>query len=184
MGPYARTTGARGTNLTLNYGLRYEFFAPYTEKYGRLALVDTNAAGGFTNLAEVQSGGPFPSFSGNLPNSLVYPFHLALAPRVGVALRLPKQTVVRAGYGMNYTVGQYGTFASTMALQPMVNQPSFVNEQTNEAVQAGEFTWPMGFRQLRRRLHSAVTRSIRITGCLMCRRGTWTCRRRCPGAWC
>ena len=25
-------------SLTLNYGLRYEFFAPYTEKYGRLGL--------------------------------------------------------------------------------------------------------------------------------------------------
>jgi hypothetical protein len=142
---YATDDWRARTNLTLNYGLRYEFFAPYTEKYGRLSVVDTNAAGGFTNLAEVQSGGPFPSFSGNLPNSLVYPFHLALAPRVGVALRLPKQTVVRAGYGMNFTVGQYGAFASTMALQPMVNQPSFVNEQTNEAVQAGEFTLANGF---------------------------------------
>jgi trimeric autotransporter adhesin len=62
-----------------------------------------------------------------------------------VALRLPKQTVLRAGYGMNYTVGQYGTFASTMARQPMVNQPAFVNEQTNEAAQAGEFTLANGF---------------------------------------
>ena len=24
-------------SLTLNYGVRWEFFAPYTEKYGRLA---------------------------------------------------------------------------------------------------------------------------------------------------
>jgi hypothetical protein len=142
---YATDDWRARTNLTLNYGLRYEFFAPYTEKYGRLALLDTNPAGGFTNLAEVQSGGPVPSWSGNLPNSLVYPFHLALAPRLGVALRLPKQTVLRAGYGMNYTVGQYGTFASTMALQPMVNQPSFDNEQTNEATAAGEYTLANGF---------------------------------------
>ncbi len=28
--------------LTLNYGVRYEFYAPYTEKYGHLAMVDTN----------------------------------------------------------------------------------------------------------------------------------------------
>jgi hypothetical protein len=142
---YAADDWRARSNLTLNYGLRYEFFAPYTEKYGRLAFLATNAAGGFTNLAEVQSGGSVPSWSGSLPSSLVYPFHLALAPRVGVALRLPKQTVVRAGYGMNFTVGQYGTFASTMALQLMVNQPSFVNEQTNEAVQAGQFTLANGF---------------------------------------
>ena len=142
---YATDDWRARSNLTLNYGLRYEFFAPYTEKYGRLSFLDTNATGGFTNLAQVQSGGPFPSFSGSLPNSLVYPFHLALAPRLGLALRLPKQTVLRAGYGMNYTVGQYGAFASTMALQPMVNQPSFVNEQTNQAVQAGQFTLANGF---------------------------------------
>ena len=142
---YATDDWRARNNLTVNYGLRYEFFAPYTEKYGRLAFVDTNAAGGFTELAETQSGGPFPSFSGSLPNSLVYPFRLALAPRAGIAMRLPKQTVLRTGYGMNYTVGQYGTFASTMALQPMVSQPSFVNEQTNEAVRAGEFTLANGF---------------------------------------
>jgi hypothetical protein len=113
-------------NLTLNYGLRYEFFAPYTEKYGHLAFVDTNASSGFTSIAEVQSGSP-PSFSGQLPASLVFPFHTAFAPRVGLALRLPKQTVVRAGYGVNYTVSQYATFATIMA-----HQPPFANEQTNE----------------------------------------------------
>jgi hypothetical protein len=142
---YATDDWRARSNVTLNYGLRYEFFAPYTEKYGRLAVLDTNAAGGFTELAQVQSGGPFPSFSVNLPNSLVFPFRLALAPRVGVALRLPKQTVVRAGYGMNYSVGQYGSFASTMALQPMVNQPSFVNSQSNVAAQTGEYTLANGF---------------------------------------
>ena len=114
-------------NLTLTFGLRYEYFAPYTEKYGHLAFVDTNPAGGFTEAAEAQADGP-PSFSGKLPDSLVYPFRLGFAPRVGVALRLPKQTVVRAGFGMNYTNGQYATFASTMA-----HQPPFANEQTNEA---------------------------------------------------
>jgi hypothetical protein len=120
-------------NLTLNYGLRYEFFAPYTEKYGRLAMVDTNPVTNSTYPAlfsvadEVQTGGPW-SYSGPLPDSLVFPFRVAVAPRLGMALRLPKQTVVRAGYGINYTVSQYATFATIMA-----HQPPFANEQTNEA---------------------------------------------------
>jgi hypothetical protein len=123
----------RVTNsLTLNYGLRYEYYAPYTEKFNHLAMVDTDPGAGFTGTpTEVAPGGN--SSSGRLPNSLVFPFHKALAPRLGMALRLPKQTVLRAGYGMNYTVGQYATFATTMARQPMANQPSFVNEQTNVA---------------------------------------------------
>jgi hypothetical protein len=110
-------------SLTMTYGLRYEFFAPYTEKYGRLAEVTTNPTLGFTSQTEVQSG------QGGLPASLVYPFRKAFAPRVGIAWRVPKvkQMVVRAGFGMNYTVGSYATFASTMA-----HEPPFANEQTNQ----------------------------------------------------
>jgi hypothetical protein len=130
--------------LTLNYGIRYEFFAPYTEKNGHLAFVDTNAASGFTQLAEVQTGGTS-SINGKLPDSLVYPFRIGFAPRVGMALRLPKQTVVRAGYGINFTNGQYASFATNMARQPMVNEPSFVNEQTNVAANAGVLTLANGF---------------------------------------
>ena len=113
-------------SLTLNYGVRYEFFAPYTEKYGHIADVDTNPAQQFTSVGEVQAGGAGP-VSGALPESLVFPFRVAFAPRLGVALRLPKQTVLRAGFGMNYTVGEYAAFATTMA-----HQPPFANEQTNE----------------------------------------------------
>jgi len=113
--------------LTLNYGVRYEFFAPYTEKSGHLAFVDTNPGDSFTKAAEVAAGGKGP-YSGSLPSSLVFPFRTAFAPRIGVALRLPRQTVMRAGFGMNYTVGQYATFATAMA-----HQPPFANEQTNEA---------------------------------------------------
>jgi hypothetical protein len=113
------------SNLTLQFGVRYEFYAPYTEKNGRLADVDTNPSGGFTSVAEVRAGGAGPS-SGALPASLVDPFRVAFAPRLGLALRLPKQTVLRAGFGMNYSVGEYATFATTMA-----HQPPFADEQTN-----------------------------------------------------
>ena len=110
-------------SLTVNYGVRYEFFAPYTEKYGHLADVATNPEGEFTTETEVQAG------AAGSPSSLVYPWHKAFAPRVGLAWRVPKttQTVVRAGYGMNYTVGEYASFATTMA-----HQPPFTNQQTNQ----------------------------------------------------
>jgi hypothetical protein len=141
---YAQDDWRVNAKLTLNYGLRYEFFAPYTEKYGHLAFVDTDPSAGFTGAAEAQAGGTG-AFSGRLPNSLVHPYPLALAPRLSFALRLPKQTVLRGGFGMNYTNGQYATFASTMARQPMVNQPTLVNEQTNLAATAGQFTLANGF---------------------------------------
>ncbi len=124
---YAQDDWRARSNLTFTYGLRYEFFAPYSEKYNRLSMVDTNPSGGFTSVSQVQAGASSPNY-GKLPSSLVSPYPYALAPRLGFALRLPKQTVMRGGYGMNYTVSQYSIFANTMA-----HQPPFANEQTNEA---------------------------------------------------
>ena len=74
---------ARAADLTLNYGLRYEFYAPYTEKYGHLAFVDTNPGQGFTSAGR-GAGRRRGKFSGNLPDSLVYPFRTAFAPRWGL----------------------------------------------------------------------------------------------------
>jgi hypothetical protein len=110
-------------SLTVNAGIRYEFYAPYTEKYGHLGEVFTNPDGLFTNETEVQPG------AAGLPDSLVYPWRKAFAPRLGLAWRVPKlkQAVVRAGFGMNYTVGEYSSFANTMA-----HQPPFTNQQTNQ----------------------------------------------------
>jgi hypothetical protein len=112
-------------SLTLNYGVRWEFFAPYTEKYGRLADVTTNPDGGFTSVTEQTVW----TRTGGVPASLVFPWHKAFQPRVGIAWRVPKfkATVVRAGFGTNYTVGEYAGFATTMA-----HQPPFTDEQTNQ----------------------------------------------------
>jgi hypothetical protein len=114
--------------LTLVYGIRYEYFAPYTELHGHLAEVATNPSQEFTSQTEVVSGAP------GYPKGLVYPYYKAFSPRVGFALRVPKlkQTVVRGGFGTNYTVGEYGSFANLMA-----HQPPFTNEQTNNEVSPG-----------------------------------------------
>ncbi|MDR3797496.1 MAG: TonB-dependent receptor [Terracidiphilus sp.] len=110
-------------SLTLNYGVRWEFFAPYTEKYGRLADIATNPGAGFTSETEQTPG------ENGLPGSLVFPWRKAFQPRVGLAWRVPKikSTVLRAGFGTNYTVGEYAGFATKMA-----HQPPFTNEQTNQ----------------------------------------------------
>ena len=124
------------SNLTLNYGIRYEYFSPYSEKYDHLA--ELGVGSGFTQLAEV-SPRCVGTFCG-LPSSLIYPFRTAVAPRAGIALRLPKTTVVRAGYAINYTNGQYSTFAQTLA-----HEPPFANVQTNEAASPGQITLSNGF---------------------------------------
>lgn len=119
---YAQDDWRLRSNLTVLYGVRYEFFAPYTEINHRLSTITTNPSGGFTEVSQTMAG------TDGLPSSLVYPFRLGFAPRLGFAWRLPHQTVVRGGYGINYTNSQYSSFASTMA-----HQPPFANLQTNEA---------------------------------------------------
>ena len=86
----------------------------------------TNPGGRVHAAAEVRRGvGP----AAGLPASLVYPWHKAFAPRCGIAWRVPKlkQTVVRGGFGMNYTVGEYATFANddgaSAALYQRADQP-------------------------------------------------------------
>jgi hypothetical protein len=134
-------------SLTLNYGVRWEFFAPYTEKYGHLADIATNPDGGFSGETEQTAG------MNGLPDSLVLPWHKAFQPRVGLAWRVPKikQTVVRAGFGTNYTVGEYAGFATTMAHQPpytdeQTNQEAVGNTASTACVQTGTcFTLASGF---------------------------------------
>jgi len=110
-------------SLTLNYGVRWEFFAPYTEKYNRLADIATNPATAFASETEQTAG------QNGLPSSLVFPWRKAFQPRIGLAWRVPKikSTVLRAGFGTNYTVGEYAGFATKMA-----HLPPFTNEQTNQ----------------------------------------------------
>ena len=118
-------------SVTLQLGLRYEYFAPYTEKNNHLVNLDHNAD--FTQVATVLPG-QVGQFEGKYPKSLINPDRSMFAPRFGVAWRVPyvKQTVVRAGYGLNYNTGQFATFATSLSAQ----QPFSVT-QTNIAQQQG-----------------------------------------------
>ena len=120
-------------NLTLNYGLRYEYYSPFFEKNNRLVNLDHNAD--FTAVEAVQPN-QRGTYSGSFPRSLVNPDRAMYAPRFGFAYRPKasffKDTVIRGGYGINYNTGQYGSTARQMS-----NQPPFAVTQTNIAGQQG-----------------------------------------------
>jgi trimeric autotransporter adhesin len=103
------------SNLSFNLGLRYEYNGPYTEANGRIANLDV--AAGFTSAAVVLPGQAGP-FNGEFPASLVRPDRNNFAPRLGIAWKPQKQTVVRAGYGINYNLAQYGIMIQNFAFQP------------------------------------------------------------------
>jgi outer membrane receptor protein involved in Fe transport len=104
-----------GANLTLLLGLRYEYQGPFTEADNHIANLDV--APGFTASAPVEPGQTGP-FNGVFPASLVRPDRNNYAPRVGIAWKPLKLTVVRAGYGINYNLAQYSTVVQNFAFQP------------------------------------------------------------------
>jgi hypothetical protein len=111
------------SNLTLNLGLRYEYYSPLTEENNR--LVNLDIAPGFTAVAPVLPGQTGP-YSGTYPGGLVNPDRNNFAPRVGIAWKPFSKTVVRAGYGINYNTSAFTNIALQMAYQP-----PFAITQTN-----------------------------------------------------
>jgi hypothetical protein len=111
------------SNWTLNYGLRYEYFGPYSEKNGRLVNLSHDAAFTTGSITPVMPG------AAGYPVSLVNPDYAMYAPRFGFAWKpkFTKDTVVRGGYGVNYNTGQYAVFAKSLS-----HQPPFANTQTND----------------------------------------------------
>jgi trimeric autotransporter adhesin len=125
------------SNLTLNYGIRYEYFSPYVEKYDRLVNLDHNE--NFTVVVPVCPVAVIGSCIAGSPPSLVKPDRDMYSPRVGFAYRpkwaLLKDTVIRGGYGINYNTGQYASFGRQLSAQV-----PFAVTQTNIVGQPGCLT--------------------------------------------
>jgi hypothetical protein len=139
---YAQDDWRALPSLTLNFGLRYEYFSPYIEKYNRLVNLDHNAD--FSSVAAVQPG-QAGAFSGGFPRSLVNADRNLYSPRLGFAYRPPtkflpaitKEMVIRGGYGINFNTGQYATIASQLPFQPpfAITQTNIANQQGCGALQ-------------------------------------------------
>jgi trimeric autotransporter adhesin len=136
---YAQDEWKARPNLTLTLGIRYEYFSPISEKYGRMANLDI--APGFTNVAVVtpNTAGPY---SGAFPSGLIYPDYNNFSPRLAIAWKLPskKSTVFRAGYGIYYNGQAYIQFAGLLA-----NQPPFATSNSVNTSTANVLTLDKGF---------------------------------------
>ncbi|HEX2328647.1 MAG TPA: TonB-dependent receptor [Candidatus Angelobacter sp.] len=113
-------------NLTLNLGLRYEYVSPLSELNGRLSNLDI--APGFTAVAPVFPGQAGPITAKNYPDGLIRPDRNNVAPRLGIAWKPFRRTVVRSGYSVDYNLGQYASMAFQLGFQP-----PFAFTQTNSS---------------------------------------------------
>ena len=104
-----------GANVTLNAGVRYEYQSPYTEAANHLVTLDIDPT--FSAATPVEAGQTGPYY-GTFPDTIVTADGNNVAPRVGVAWRAMKSTIIRAGYGINYSTSAYPAIAQQLALQP------------------------------------------------------------------
>lgn len=105
------------SQLTLNFGLRYELATPFIETQDRIANLDV--APGFAAVSVVLPGS-VGSYSGQFPRSLVDGDRNNFAPRFGLAWKpFPQRsTVIRSGYGVFYNASIYNQLYSQLASQP------------------------------------------------------------------
>jgi trimeric autotransporter adhesin len=131
---YAQDDWRVRSNLTLNFGLRYEYFSPYVEKDNRLVNLDHNSD--FTVVTPVCPVAVAGACAAGSPRSLVNPDRNMYSPRLGFAYRpkqkIFKETVIRGGYGINFNTGQYSSFAKQLSAQV-----PFALTQTNIVGQPG-----------------------------------------------
>ncbi len=128
------------SNLTLNYGLRYEYVGPAFEKYDRLVSLD--AAPGFPDVAQVFPNSIGPLSGRYFGRSLIDADRNNVAPRVGIAWRPTTRSrfVIRAGYGIGYNAGRISSLVNQL-----VNQPPFAVTQNLASERSNPLTFRVGF---------------------------------------
>ena len=103
--------------LTVNAGIRYELATPQWERDNKLANFDPR----YNRLTAATPGDIYNRALVNLPTKNV-------APRFGLAYSATDRTVIRAGYGINYT--QYNRAGGENNLT--YNGPNVVNANINQ----------------------------------------------------
>jgi hypothetical protein len=128
------------SNLTVNYGLRYEYTGPAYEKYDRLVSLDV--AAGFTAVAQVFPNQKGPVSGMQFSRALVNPDRNNLAPRIGIAWKPTTRSrfILRAGYGVGYNAGGYGSIVGQL-----LNQAPFAVAQNLATNRSNPLTLENGF---------------------------------------
>ncbi len=122
MNGYAQDEWKARPELTLIFGVRYEFFSPLAEKYGRLANLEIGPD--FSTATEVTPATP------GQPSGLVHPDYKDFSPRLALAYKVPgakKSTIIRAGYGIYYNGQIYNSYVQSLAKQG----PGAISSATN-----------------------------------------------------
>ncbi len=116
-------------HLTLNWGMRYEYFQPPVQR-GKATNFDLN---GFVPARQTFHGFPDISDTADRPAALVYPDKNDFGPRIGFAYQVPKlnDLVIRGGYGIYYTPEITNSWTTLTLNPPIVATLSFTGNANN-----------------------------------------------------
>lgn len=139
-GIYAQDRWKIRPNLTLTYGLRWEYEPPITDKLDRLANFDPTVAnpgaGGRPGALVFAGSGSGRTGQAQFADS----WHNGFGPRIGLAYSFKKDTVLRAAFGI-----MYDTNAGPAIF---LNQQGYFTQATLASLNAGvtpAFNWKIGF---------------------------------------
>jgi hypothetical protein len=128
---YVEDNWQRSAKLTINMGLRYELWLPYTEINGQMS--DLNLLNGssltganFTGVVGVQPGQP------GVPAGLLKVDPGDIGPRLGFAYRVEPNTILRGGYSITYNAASYASIARELVGQPPFGQTETVTGTAGE----------------------------------------------------
>ena len=92
------------TRLTLNLGLRWDFYPPMTEVQNRMSFLNptmTNPAVNYPGALQFVGSGTY----GCNCSTPIHNYYKNFGPRIGAAYSLNDKTVIRGGFGLSYTHG-------------------------------------------------------------------------------
>jgi hypothetical protein len=132
------------SDLTLKFGLRWDYGTPIYELKNR--LVNLDIADEFSAVSPVLATNPLGSLTGqHYPRSLVRPDKTQIQPRLGFAWRplAGKSMVIRGGYGIYVDTSVYQQTAFLLSQQaPISHSVSANNVNCAQSLQSGPTACP------------------------------------------
>ena len=125
---YANDQWTLSPNLTINYGARYEILTPFYDTQNGLGNFVTDPTSPLY-LQYIKSG-----IDTRLPRALVYTDTNNIAPRVGLAYRVPnvKDMTIRSSFGIFYAQDQGSGITSRLSNNPPYNNYGAVSQSSDQ----------------------------------------------------